>query len=681
MRTAQSLLLAAACIFLLAQQSTAQDSTAASNLSLGRLSLKKEFTQSITIKGTDLERMPFASLSDALQAWSFGYLATDINIIYAIDGVIINDVNMYSKYDIEEVVLVQNALSTLNGATATQILALVKTRQRGPKTAGFTVAGQSYQVRADAKQYTNSPTTRSDKNYFHNYQLAGYLQTKSIQFRVSANYLRDVAPGFPTPNAKLVTPVNSDRFGLNAWLQAQLTPAHELTVRINATPQITDYGERSNIVQPPIDNYNKYHNKATIINPSLGLRSRLATNLTNELTASFATGKGTIDGERLRNIQGTIDQYSKSLGTTKATQWVITDQITYHARLKNDWSLDPSLNLFYRHVKYESATFYSTIPPTGGLGVGSITRGVSNQKGGIFLATPSVNLYYRKVFNLQVGVLANLSKTHGAEINKVLPFATTSIDVAKLIQPDGATSLQLFGSIGQSDNQGDYRVNVETTFYVASFGYVTTIPTIIPFQQKGRLWNWQTGTRLRLLNGRITANYSYENRNYRSAVILPTPGMPSLSYAEMQSTSHQVNLQGKVLNNRSVNWLTSLSASATQHEIKNIPFNNPISPIPGISFGGKSVWNGGWANRFTMQHLTAGIDVLYYFNREAFTLGRGAGSVDVVSLANVYVGYVFSLKGGRSLEIYADSRNPAQDRELRNSQSYKYYGLGFKAML
>lgn len=48
----------------------AQDDS--SRLDAGYLSLKKEFTQAITIKGSDLEKMPFANLSDAISAWSYG---------------------------------------------------------------------------------------------------------------------------------------------------------------------------------------------------------------------------------------------------------------------------------------------------------------------------------------------------------------------------------------------------------------------------------------------------------------------------------------------------------------------------------------------------------------------------------------------------------------------------------
>lgn len=685
MRTAISLLLSAVCAVVLSFPGFAQDSTATSTLTLARVSLKKEFTQSITIKGTDLERMPFASLSDALQAWGYGYSSGNTNIVYAVDGVMINDVNVYSKYDIEEVVLVQNAVSTLNGAVATQILALVKTRKSGPKPSGFTVAGQSYQVRADPKQSSNTPTVESTKNYFHNYHIGGYLNSKTVQFTLSANYLRDVAPSFPATDVRVVQPQHNDRFGFNASLHTQLGRAHELTFRINATPQSGEYEVRRNGGTPVSDYYNLYREKTTIINPSVGLKSTLLPGFINELTASFGTGKGKADVEReVKNGQGGIENYYQAHSTTKAKQWVIMDNITYHAPLNNDWSLDPSLNLFYRHVKYDMESASITVTPGGGLGgATNITTNTMGQKGGIFLLTPSVNLYYRKSFNFQAGVQTNLSKTNGTDINKVLPFATTSIDVVKLFRPNGSTSLQLFGSVGQSDNLGDYRLNLETTLYIPTIGFVSYLPVIIPFQKKTTLWNWQTGTRLGLWNGRLALNYAYESRSYISAMVVEMRGNPnpSIVYAELLSRSHTINLQWQVLNRQSLNWRTSLSATTAKQKIQNLQTGIPITPLPGTSLSRKNSWTGGWANRFAFRHLTVGMDVLYLFNPDATSPGLTSTRIDAVSMANVYLGYVFPLNSNRTVELYANSRNPLQDKDLKNIESYKYYGLGFKATL
>jgi len=41
-------------------------------LDVGGVVLKRAFTQNISIKGEDLEKMPFATLSEAINVWMYG---------------------------------------------------------------------------------------------------------------------------------------------------------------------------------------------------------------------------------------------------------------------------------------------------------------------------------------------------------------------------------------------------------------------------------------------------------------------------------------------------------------------------------------------------------------------------------------------------------------------------------
>jgi hypothetical protein len=73
-----------------------------SHYDLGRLRVNKNLTQSITIKGSDLQRQPFANISDALNVWFYGIYTNSNYVVYVVDGNIINDVNAYNIHDIEE---------------------------------------------------------------------------------------------------------------------------------------------------------------------------------------------------------------------------------------------------------------------------------------------------------------------------------------------------------------------------------------------------------------------------------------------------------------------------------------------------------------------------------------------------------------------------------------------------
>src|ERR1700730_18091767 len=79
-------------------------------LDLGVLKLKKDFTQTISIKGSELEKMPFSSLSEAINVWLYGAYTNELSLVYVVNGNPLSDVNMYSIQDIEEIVFVQNAM-------------------------------------------------------------------------------------------------------------------------------------------------------------------------------------------------------------------------------------------------------------------------------------------------------------------------------------------------------------------------------------------------------------------------------------------------------------------------------------------------------------------------------------------------------------------------------------------
>src|SRR5258707_721687 len=72
---------------------------------LGGTRVEKKFTQHISIKGEDLEKMPFANLSEAINVWLYGIYSNPSSLVYIVDGNIVTDVNAWSIYDIEEMVL------------------------------------------------------------------------------------------------------------------------------------------------------------------------------------------------------------------------------------------------------------------------------------------------------------------------------------------------------------------------------------------------------------------------------------------------------------------------------------------------------------------------------------------------------------------------------------------------
>lgn len=666
----------------------AQTDTSTTDLDLGRIKLNKDFTQSITIKGEQLEKMPFTNLSEAINAWTYGIYASRSNINYVVDGIIINDVNAWSVYDIKEVTLVQNALIQINGANRQQLLVLVTTRKGGTGKQGITVAGQSFLVKTDAVPSPVNSSTSSETNFFHQYQVSAWRNDKNIQYGISANYLRDVNPPLKQPGRKYTVPENYDRFRLNAWFSAKLGTAHDLSVRINAAPQVADMDQTitNSAGGGTVTIQNKLHNKRITFNPTIALRSRLAEGFTNEFTASYAYSriKGTQENPILYTNPAN-EYYQESTTTDKMQQVLLMDQISYHASLDNNWHIAPSVNFMFRYIKGDYK--YTSMSYNNG-NVTTLNLFTTQQEGRIYLLTPSVNLYYKNSFNVQGGLMANLSRTYGQKIKKAFPFITTSIDVLRLSNPNNPTSLKFFGSFAQTENFADYSTSLTdyTSFYSypgGVFGSGTSIPQ---FSAPDRsYWIWQTGTRLGILNNQLSVNYQFEQRDFTTEVYVPVPGGTNINYRilypDLTSSSHHIGINATVLNKNSLYWLTGINATSIKSKSKEVIDFYDSHTITGDFNSDKTSWTGGWVNRFSWKKFSAGVDLVYYFNPDQIPFIPGNSKINAVSLSNVYVGYQLNLKGTNGLELYADCRNLAQDKDFKITGTRKYYGLGVKTNL
>ncbi|MDF2191948.1 hypothetical protein [Paraflavitalea sp. CAU 1676] len=659
--------------------SHAQTDTISNELNLGRLRIDKDFTQSITIKGTDLEKMPFNSLAEAINVWSYGYYTQQARLRYVIDGVIMNDVNAYSPYDIEEVTLVQNALGQVSGATSQQVLVLIKTRKGGNQPKGMTIAGQSYLVNTSFEKDQIGEKIESVNNFSHLYQVSAYQNGKHLQFGMSANYYRDVFPDPKWRKDAVRIPDNTDRFRINGWATAQLGNKHELTLRVNATPQVRDYelGTASGNYRYGSD----LRVKQTILNPTIGLRSKLSDRLTNELTVSYGWQKGSIH-QVSTSISTPVSSSTNEMYNTKnrSQQVLIMDHISYRAQLSRDWSIEPALNFSFRYLDREWETVLHR--ETNGMPTQILGNTIS-QEGRIYLVTPSVNLRYRNSFNLQGGVLKNISKTYGQNVNDLLPFVSTSIDLFRLARPDNPTSLKLFGSYAETDNTGDASLDLEATNYngVPLLGAIP-VPVWPGSAAENSFWNWQTGARLSLFNNRLIANYIFERRNFTAPVYNSSPVGGSTLFPDITSSSHYIGINAVVTDSWNFSWRTGINATSIKSKSDDAPMYSRVYGIYGDFNSDKTAWTGGWTNRITVGRFVAGADLLYYSNPDSKqTLLQDYGKLNGLALQNAYVGYNVPLKNKGNLELFVDARNLAQHQRFKMAGNRKYFGLGVKISL
>ncbi len=670
------LTIAAAICFL--HNAYSQTDTSGTDLNLGRIKLKKDFTQSITIKGEQLEKMPFTSIEEALNAWLYGYYTRKGNIMFIVDGNLLNDVNAYSIYDIEEITFIQNALTQINGAGRQQQLILIKTRKGEADKQGLSINGQASLIRLGKKDYAAS-------GVYQQYHVAAYKNSNHIQYGLSANYVHDVIPYKSDNGYKINTQPNIDRFRLNAWLTARLGTAHELYVRLNAVPQGREEEALSIIpVVLPETGTDREQSKSDnwAISPSAGLRSTLFKGFTNDLSVAYLASNDKTDAKR-EVIQGSLGtQTSQQNVSYKRQQVLITEHISYQVKF-NDWALEPSLNFQFRYMKYD---FSNRIHVTYTNPLQEIyDESLVNNEYRTYLLTPSVNLYYKNVLNVQGGVMTNVSPRMNKGIKKTFPFITAS---ANLIPADGdkPVSVQVFASYAQTGNVGDYMR--QTPDFITPFGYSSATINGIVFYRipstDSTWWNWQAGLQLGLLNKRIMVSYNFERRDFTAEVLAPAPMSGGsndyvLYLPNINSSTHHFSINATVLDKATFHWTSGVTATSIKNKTKEeFPFYNQQFTIGDFNTS-KASWTGGWINRFNWQEFTAGLDLVYYFIKEQPPYIRS--KINALSLQSIYAGYKIRTKRIKSLEVYANGRGLIQHNQYSLSGPRKYYGMGFKARL
>lgn len=656
----------------------AQDST---YLDLGRIKVKKNFTQSVTVKGADLEKMPFANLADALQVWFNGAYTDAGGLAVVVDGNLVNDFNAWSIYDIEEVTLVQNATTVTNGAVGQKQLVVIKTKTSQPGKNGLTVAGQAFLVNRDFNTLQGKKLG-SATNVYHQYYLSGYHNFKNVQVGLSANYLRDVMPSPKADTVATETPFQFNRIRLNAWMNAQLGKNHLLTIRMGYTPQKAKAEDGYRMPGLFVTGI-AYEGKTSGIYPSLRLQSTFSKNWSNELNAAYLSGSEVIDSARVTLSETNNQQYGYVVHNDHDVKnLLIRDQVTYHTQF-GKWDFEPTVNIQYRHINdillYGTALFTNSNPS-------NVTTARTQRKGNLVLLTPAINLFYGNTFSIQAGTLVRLTKTNWNNSKDVYPFVSTTIDLLKLSTPGNAKSLKVFGSYAEGEDffeQSNYIRDVATTtplFPYPLFGVIgggtifTGGQTYSPVNKVV-----MAGLSLGLPADKFEASYQFTNRSFYQVYLQPIPIGTGYIYAsvpaKLKTTYHRIGVTSNLVAQNDFSWFSGINLTAGKISSDANVGGNDI-------FKRENIYSGGWVNRFSYKQLSVGATLLYFINDDKSTGSRLFVQQDNgIVLQNFYIAYQLKLPKLKGLEVYADARNLVQDRTTNLTDRRKFYGLGFKAQL
>jgi hypothetical protein len=634
-------------------------------IELGRTGLRGQFTQGITIKGKDLAKLPFGTITEALQPWLMGAYTREENLVFVINGNIVADVNIYHIEDIEDITLVQNALVQVNGSTGQQQLVVVRLKQRKQPGTSLTVSGQA--------NYIGVKPSSDDDNFYHRYHINANKNLQKARMGLSLGFLQDVAPIARQENFEVKKSPYFNRYQANGYIEFELHPYHSILARVNYVFQPGGASWTNSSTPPGIWSVSDMDLDNHLFQPELEIRSAFGGKFTNSLRAAYQS----IDYDYLlQNQLSTQERYTTSVAEDNRNL-LLQDVFRYHSSVGN-WKVMPELSFTYRGWRnYYRQIDRSEFP---GFPSGNISAFYSRPVVKQFTTSPSVDLSFKNIWNLKVGTVLNFSKR---KTHTFYPFVSTSLDVPSAFGITTELQWKLFGSYAKGSLLGDLAFSLnEPAFYPhLSFGFGTGFPQ--PQMPDSNFYSLAAGTTIDFHGFRFS--YHYEQRDFNGLMIIPVliPGgvVYMNTFPQSLSRMHRFSISVPVIQKSNSNWQTGLHVTSIKTKFENIHQDPGTSRLmTGDLFNESRSWTGGWNNRIELKNFTAGLDLIFHNDAHGI-YQNDTRSRDIFGLSFAYAGYRMKMRNMQG-EFYVSARNIYTEHDYRNTiDPRKYYGLGFRLLL
>lgn len=714
--------LAALC-FTLSSNAQQKDSF----LEAGYLHLQKEFAQMVTIRGSDLEKMPFANLSEAISAWLFGAYTQPAALRYVVDGNRVVDVNAYSIHDIEEVVWVGNA-AALGGTTGTQQQLILIRTKRGTTPTGLAVTAQSGLVNAGA------PGTTTKTRVYQDYYVGAWRNREKFSMGAAANWTRDV---FPLPNQVNIienTPFHLERWRLNGYLEYRPNRRNRISLTMTFTSAPMHYQADSTGGVPsqvyfftgpaPVFTDATAFQQLTV--PTLRWQADWTSALHNDFMATYLLSRSTgVVNSRHQFLEDTtlVQSFANLNSERRSTHVWIRDRLHYtFSKEEAFWHLSSDLDLSYEHIDLFASNLQSfAVGPVYTPSVGYApafyifgNEDYQNVGSNILLVTPSLDLSYQKTFDLLGGLqwAPSTEWEYGTSAHRYLPFVSLSLDVLHLANSDARNSLKFFASYAQRTVQSiqDYtlrdlnqglNVNPQFPWYYGAVYtgkpqfYAPLMDSSFTYGLNGKVltgkiypvpqyWVWSLGASFTTWQDRLQFQYYFERRNYSTAGVLtltPTDSVPA--FPQWHSTMHYLNMRATLIDEKNLQWTSNLNLTLLRSRtdsMAGIRFSAG-EPVVGDTYPHPWSYTGGWTNRVQINDFTAGLDLLYHFGQQGAPGYNPGQSINSVVLPNVFAGYRWHLKHAGLLEGFLETRGWPHTMPSTLLDQRRYFTVGGKFTL
>lgn len=633
---------------------------------LGRTLFRKDFTPVVTLRSEDLQRFFYADIREAVKA----RVGMEEELVFVIDGVLVNDISGYSIYDIKEVIVIEQASVAVQGAPNSRLLVLMTTYGAQDRAEGITLAAKA------------GLTSASGNSIYQQYYAGARYAGEKLDGGVSLDYLRDGTTRF------------EDRYKVRVFGRYEVANNHRLYAEVMYTPNrenadssLTMYSGGSQV-----DYF--WQNKAdqSMLQSRIGLQSRFLDRLENDFNVAYAWR----DQDQL--MRSTLAYPENNTGDIRNTghaslltrHLLISDRLRYMLYMGEHAVVVPQLHMGWRRGKVGSA--YTTEVQQ--LGEGQVMS-ASEQRWGYNLSlltfTPAVDMTFWNAVNVNGGVVVSASPnarvSWSKEQKRIFPFVSGAVDIIGLLKKESRWSGQLAAAYAQSGYFYD-DFSVLAALESQNVLDATPLPNQLPSgSQEKRDDRWNLSAKLSSARNRLTFQYMFTRVNANNLLFMPVPdiggiGNSIIAPAPLES---RYGLHSFMAAKQwsGVAWTFRTGFRATRWSFSGIFRDLYLSSLENETLALKSdpAYFAQWNNSLSVGKFFAGIDAFYHRRVSAVSLEEGVlitRKRETVSLQHLHAGYALALANGQRLELYGYTRGLLENREAPYTSAHRYYGIGVR---
>lgn len=477
---------------------TAKSQTDTTQYNLWAIQVSKEFSQHITVKGADLQKMAINNLGEYMKNRTILADGNNDTIYYFVNGFPHPAAHMINIHDIEELTILFNPVFSIDNRRPDKLTVLVKTNTPSEKTQ-VVFNTQVNGLRLDLPSVYGQD---KQKGFFQQHYLSVAGTNKKIMYGASFTYA-------PTDyNRKRYQDIDDNKTIFRAWGEYNFNQKNTLALSVTNSSDKSKGFDSLQIVQQ-----HSIKTNATFFN--LNYQGNFTKHLTNNFSAQYTAfnQKANILGYQAFIIPGyTRSNHFINSDTSKSRILEIVNHLQYNIKLK-DIRLQPGLSVLYydqqlNHddLRTSSAIEYTpSYPNNPNILATSAQAARYDVKTKYFNFIPNIMLSLANRVFLQGGI--NIHSTTDFDHTRSNFFITSSVNLAKMLALEKSIDWRIFGTYG---NNNVDELKRELAYRNTFFDSLKTK-------------SFYTGTTVTLKKTNIIINYAFQQNklDYTGYFVLP----------------------------------------------------------------------------------------------------------------------------------------------------------------